>query len=123
MYNLHITAERIKELCDKRNISINKMLTESGAGARTYHNILSGSHPSADKITKIAEYLDCSVDYLLGRQNFSVPHDIEKKNNAIANIVLRLRSDAELLSIVEDLSALPSDKLQAVKTLISVIKE
>lgn len=67
MYNLQITAKRIKELCDKHNISVNKMLTESGAGARTYHNILAGSHPSTDKASKIADYLDCSVDYLLGR--------------------------------------------------------
>ena len=56
MYDLQTTAKRIKELCDEHGISINKMLTESGAGARTYHNILAGSHPSTDKATKIADF-------------------------------------------------------------------
>lgn len=67
MYNLQTIANRLKELCDKKGVSVNKMLTESGAGARTYYNILAGSHPSIDKISKIADYLDCSTDYLLGR--------------------------------------------------------
>lgn len=71
MYNLQTIAERIKELCDKNNVSINKMLTDSGAGVRTYHNILSGSHPSADKISKIADYFNVSVDYLLGKKDDS----------------------------------------------------
>ena len=62
-------ASIIKDLCDEKNISINKMLVESGAGARTYYNMIAGSYPSVDKISKIADYLDCSIDYLLGRTN------------------------------------------------------
>ena len=61
----NIIAERIKQLCDMHEISLNKMLTDSGAGARLYHNVLRGSYPSIDKFIKIAEYFGCSVDYLL----------------------------------------------------------
>lgn len=60
-------ANRIKELCDKKGISINKMLLECNAGERTFYNIKSGSAPSIDKIYRIANYLDCSIDYLVGR--------------------------------------------------------
>lgn len=67
MYNLQTVAVRIKELCENNNISINKMLTVSGAGARLYFNMLAGSHPSTDKITKIADYFEVSTDYLLCR--------------------------------------------------------
>lgn len=67
MYNLQTVANRIKELCEDNNISINKMLIVSGAGARIYYNILAGSHPSTDKISKIADFFDVSTDYLLGR--------------------------------------------------------
>ena len=66
MSNLQITADRIKLLCDKVGISVNKMLVDSTAGARTYHNILAGSHPSSDKLAKIADYFNVSTDYLLG---------------------------------------------------------
>lgn len=64
-------AANIKCLCDKKNVSINKMLTESGAGARLYYNLLSGSYPSIDKIIKIADYFGCSIDYLVGRSEES----------------------------------------------------
>jgi repressor LexA len=70
------------------------------------------------KVIAFAKALETTPAYLMGWEE-----TMEKKNNAIANIVLRLRSDAELLSIVKDISALPPEKLQAVKTLISVIKE
>ena len=48
---------------------MNKMLIESKAGERLYYNIKSGSEPSADKIEKIADYFNVSVDYILGRTN------------------------------------------------------
>ena len=124
MYISNNTAERIKEIAKSKNISVKDMLESCGLNKNVLSTMVSrGSWLQANNLAKIADYLNCSVDYLLGRQNFSVPPDIEKKNNAIADIVLRLRSDAELLSIVKDISALPPEKLQAVKTLISVIKE
>lgn len=60
-------AERVKLLCEERNVSINKMSVDSGAGARLYYNLLRGSYPSIDRFAKIADYFDCSIDYLLGR--------------------------------------------------------
>ena len=60
-------AERIKQMCDTHNVSINKMLVDSGAGARLYYNILRGSYPSVDKLSKVADYFDCSIDFLVGR--------------------------------------------------------
>ena len=61
-------AGRLKNLCDTHNVSINKMLIDSGAGARLYYNLLRGSYPSVDKFAKIADYFDCSIDYLVGRK-------------------------------------------------------
>ncbi len=81
MENVQITAQRIKELCDKHNVSINKMLQECNAGTRTYHNILSGSIPSADKILKIAEFFGVSTDYLLGKTDIPVFATPEQTDN------------------------------------------
>lgn len=60
-------AERLKLMCDKSGVSVNKMLIDSGAGARLYYNLLRGSYPSIDRFAKIADYFDCSIDYLVGR--------------------------------------------------------
>lgn len=88
MQSAQLIAERIKCLCDKINVSINKMLVESGAGARTYHNMLAGSYPSVDKIVKIANYCGCTVDYLLGVKNISCPiPDIASTQNYVVGYI------------------------------------
>lgn len=66
MYNSSNVAERIKELSKKRNISVKQMLLDVGLGFNTMSNMKT-SMPKADNLAKIADYLDCSVDYLLGR--------------------------------------------------------
>lgn len=64
---MQLSIERIEELCRNNNLSINEMLTKSHAGTRTYHNMKAGSIPSTDKVEKIADFFNISVDYLLGR--------------------------------------------------------
>lgn len=70
MYNVQETRELILNLLKKNGKTTNQMLTELG-----YNNSLlldmnrRKSMPSADKIGRIADYLNCSVDYLLGRTN------------------------------------------------------
>ena len=66
MYNSTNIAERIKELAKIRKVSVKKMLEDVGLGFNTMSNMRT-SMPKADNLAKIADYLDCSVDYLLGR--------------------------------------------------------
>lgn len=66
MYNSADAAERIKALSKKRGVSVRKLLTDVGLGFNTMSNMKT-SMPKADNLAKIADYLDCSVDYLLGR--------------------------------------------------------
>jgi transcriptional regulator with XRE-family HTH domain len=59
---------RISEVVDRRGVaSIAKALIESGAGKDLLVNMRKGQTPSVDKFKLLADYLDCSVDYLLGR--------------------------------------------------------
>lgn len=66
MYNSANVAERIKELAKVRNISVKQLLLDVGLGFNTMAN-MKNSMPKADNLAKIADCLDCSVDYLLGR--------------------------------------------------------
>lgn len=68
MYNSQKIADRIKELTKTRNISVKQLLEEVGLGFNTMSNMKS-SMPKADNLAKIADYLSCSVDYLLGRSD------------------------------------------------------
>lgn len=60
-----ITLERIKELCDRRNISVSKLESDLGFGVNSIYK-WKVSDPRSSMIKKVAEYLGVSVDYLLG---------------------------------------------------------
>lgn len=66
MYSSQEVAERIRTLTRKRNISVKQLLEEVQLGTNTMSNMKT-SMPKADNLAKIADYLDCSTDYLLGR--------------------------------------------------------
>lgn len=68
MYTAQETAERIKNKAKSKNILIKTLLDECGLSKNALSSMLSrGSWLQANNIAKIADYLDCSVDYLLGR--------------------------------------------------------
>lgn len=59
--------EHINEKCKSKGVTINKMLIELKLNKSVVDNMKKGRMPSIDKIYKIAEYLNCSIDYLMGR--------------------------------------------------------
>lgn len=68
MYNSQNIANRIKSTAKLKNISIKDMLEACGLSKNALSSMLSGgSTPKSENLAKIADYLDCSVDYLLGR--------------------------------------------------------
>lgn len=64
----------------------------------------------------LANVLHTTPAYLMGWES------IEKKNNAIADIILKLRTDIELLEIVKDICTLSEEQRSAVQTLLSAFK-
>ena len=66
MYNSNNVANTIKQLSKSKGITVKKLLDDVGLGFNTMSN-MKNSMPKADNLAKIADYLDCSVDYLLGR--------------------------------------------------------
>nr|DAW15664.1 MAG TPA: repressor protein [Caudoviricetes sp.] len=67
MYNLQVNIDRISALAKSKGLSINQMLKNAELSTTILDNMKRGRLPSVDKIQSIAEYFDCSVDYLLGR--------------------------------------------------------
>lgn len=69
MYNLQLIEERIMLIAAPKGLTKNKLLINIGLNKSVFDNMKKGQIPSVDKIHIIADYLDCSVDYLLGRTN------------------------------------------------------
>ena len=66
MYQSADVATRIKSVAKSKGITVKKLLEDVGMGLNAMSNMRT-SMPKADNLAKIADYLDCSVDYLLGR--------------------------------------------------------
>ena len=70
------TVEKIQKLLDERKISAYKLSLEIGLNKTFLTDWKSGkAKPSADALTKIADYFNVSVDYLLGRAEIPLPLD------------------------------------------------
>ena len=77
MYFAQITKDRIKQLCKIKKINAKKMLIDCELGLNAIQQINDTKGMASFSLAKIADYLNCSVDYLLGRTD--VP-EINKGN-------------------------------------------
>ncbi len=71
MYNLQLIENRIMSIAKAKGLSKNKLLINANLSKSVFDNMKKGQIPSVDKIHTLADYLDCSVDYLLGRTDES----------------------------------------------------
>lgn len=67
LYNSLNTAKVIKLRAKAQNIIIKDMLVELDLGSNTMSNMRHGRAIASDSLARIADYLDCSIDYLMGR--------------------------------------------------------
>lgn len=68
MTNPQKIADRIKDRASKLNVSVASVLQNVGIKDKNFINkIENGTNVGYINIVKIADYLECSVDYLLGR--------------------------------------------------------
>lgn len=71
MHNSQI-ANRIKFKCNEKNISVARLLNDCKISKSLIYDLEKrNTSPSCDKILRIADYLDVSVDYLLCRTDNS----------------------------------------------------
>ncbi|MCI9274137.1 MAG: helix-turn-helix transcriptional regulator [Clostridiales bacterium] len=67
MYVTQDIANRIKARLKIKGINTKDMLSSLDMGVNAISEFAKGKQMSCISLAKIADYLDCSVDYLLGR--------------------------------------------------------
>ena len=87
MNNPQMIAEIIEKMAKDRSVSISTMLTELEMNKNALFTMKkSGYLPRAESLCKIADYLGCSVDYLLGRVDTpNGTYSIKGDNNVQVN--------------------------------------
>lgn len=67
MYTAQILSDRIKNTAKAKNVKLKDILVALELNINTISQITDKKGLSSFPLAKIADYLDCSVDYLLGR--------------------------------------------------------
>ena len=68
-----------------------------------------------NKIVQFSEVLGVSVAYLMDWE------EEEKRNDIIADVVLKMRTDNEFMSVVETLYKLDNDKLHSINQMLTTL--
>lgn len=80
MYITQEIANRIKIRIKECNIVTKDMLSELNMGINAISEFSKGKQMSCISLARIADYLDCSVDYLLGRTDDPELHTLKVTN-------------------------------------------
>ncbi len=129
MYKSSDIAVKIKYKVRDKGISQKKMFAELGISENTLTNFKT-SMPKVDTVAKIADYLDCSVDYLLGREPMEQPSSVksigDNNNTAVIgdnNVVGCTLSvdEQQLLELFRSLGIIK--KMQVVSLIYNLSKE
>ena len=114
---------RLKEAMDIRGLRAVDLIDRTGIPKVTLSYYMSGkTEPKADRIYTLAKELNVSEAWLMG---FDVPMhrtDEQKKNDALSELVVRLRSDDKLFGLVVKLAAADDAQLDLIDKLVSGLK-
>ena len=106
MYNSNDIANKIKETAKAQGVSVKAMLSSTNLGVNTLQHMKT-SIPKSDTLALIADYLNVSVDFLLGREvQKNAPDSIR---SAVINAVNRLPEE-KLDRLLGYLEALAQEK-------------
>lgn len=128
MQKIH-TSIRLKEIMEEKELRQADVLRlclpyTQKYGERIGKNDLSQyvagkTEPGQRKLFILGKALNVNPSWLMGMDVPKIASDQEKKNDAITDIILKLRTDKELLDIVQNISMLSEEQRTAVQTLLS----
>jgi phage repressor protein len=96
MYSAQTTKNRIKAICKSKKISMDEMLQACDLGVNAIRQINDTKGMASFSLAKIADYLNCSIDYLVGRTDVPEINSREFKEKKIDDLIERLIKDGEL---------------------------
>lgn len=116
--------DRLQEAMDRKGWKAVDLVNKTGIPKNTISYYLSGrTEPKSDRLYILGQALDVSEAWLLG---YDVPMhrtDDQKKNDQLAKLIVKLRSDESFFNTVSALAGLPESKYKSIEQLISALKE
>lgn len=114
MYISSEVADTIKHIAKSNEISMKEVLDKAGLGFNTMANMKT-SMPKADNLAKIADVLNCSVDYLLGRT--------DNPNSHLSALLKSTKSDPQVDEFLCKFTKLSKEKQNTLLMLIDELSK
>ena len=110
-------ARKIKELRKSRGMTLEDVAVIVGVGKSTVRKWETGmiANMRRDKIAALAKALDTTPAYLMGWE------EVQKKNDILTDIILKMRTDNTFMSVVENLYKLDTDKLETINQMLNTL--
>ena len=119
--NKEVMAKNLRYYVERSGKTQTEMSEIVGVATSTFNDWMRGKkYPRIDKIEIMANYFKILKSDLIEEKN-EEHRKMHEKNSIITDAVVRMRSDDEFLSVVEDLLILDADKLSAFKQMLSVL--
>lgn len=120
-----------KELCDRlqeamgvRGLRAVDIVERTGIPKGTISYYISGkTEPKSDRLYLIAQALNVNEAWLLGYDVPMARTDDQKKNDQLAKLIVRLRTDESFYNTVAALNNLPESKYRGIEQLITAFEE
>lgn len=118
MDNKNIFASNLKRYMDMYGKSRRDVSDAIGVSYYTFTDWVNGKkYPRMDKVEKLAAYFGILKSDLIEEKS-QEHREIQKKNDTLSDIVIRMQTDDVFLSAVESLYKLDQKKLSSILTLL-----
>ena len=119
MDNKNIFAENLNYYMREYEKSRRDVCEALGVSYYTFTDWVKGKkYPRMDKVEMLAKYFGILKSDLIEKRT-EEHREMQKKNDILSDITLKMMEDAELLEMVEALSNLDFEKRQAVKVVLN----
>lgn len=117
-------AQRLKEALSLSGKRQADLVRETGLDRGSISSYLSGKYePKQKAIYKMAQALNVSESWLLGYDVPMVRTADQKKNDQLAKLVVKMRTDEDFYNTVAALAALSEKQYRGIKDLIAAFNE
>ena len=116
---MEILCKIISTLKEKKKSQ--KNLTDYlGISSQAVTNWKNGDNNSYMKyLPQIAEFLDVSLDYLVG----TTPDQKDRKNETVADIVLSIKNNEKIINLIKDITLLSDEQITTLQSIVSAFKQ
>ena len=117
--NKETFAKNLSYYVDKTGKSQKELAEVAGVAPSTFNDWMKAKkYPRIDKIEILANYFRILKSDLIEEKS-EEHREMQKNNDTMAGIIVRMRNDELFLSVVEDVSKLDSEKLTLLKQMLS----